>query len=128
MKKSYDDNLVTFLRGSWAKNKTIRNMGGNFWGPNRKRCSIMPPDQLKALHEDGIITLTGSSFTVNPAVPTPTVPAGITPAEHQGAMALAKSMTVKDLKWQIANAKKLGIPADMTQIFKDMLEIREITR
>lgn len=118
MKKLYTDNLVTFLRGSWAKNKTIKNMGGNFWGPNRNRCSIMPADQLKALHEDGIITLTGSSFTVN----------GITPAERQGAMALAKSMTVKDLKWQIANAKKLGIPVDMTRIFKDMLEIQEIAR
>lgn len=62
----YNANLVTFLRGSWAKNKVIKNMGGNFWGPNRKRCSIFPPDQLNALHVDGIITVTGSTFVVNP--------------------------------------------------------------
>ena len=52
----------------------------------------------------------------------------MTEAERNGAMQLAKSMSIRDLKWQIANAKKLKIPADMNQVFKEMLELREMTR
>lgn len=63
-KRPYNDSLVAFLRGSWARGKVVRNWGGNFWGPSRKRCSILPPEVLKALQEDGVIDLQGTTFTV----------------------------------------------------------------
>ena len=52
----------------------------------------------------------------------------MTPAERDGIMKMAKMMSIKDLKWQIANGKKLGLTAPMIQIFKDVLAVREITK
>ena len=48
-----------------------------------------------------------------------------TQAELIGIAAVAKSMSCKDLEWQIANAKKLGIPADLNKVFKDELATRK---
>lgn len=50
----------------------------------------------------------------------------MTPAETTGMKAFAKSMSLKDLKWQIANAKKCNMPAEATKIFKEELEARLI--
>jgi hypothetical protein len=47
-----------------------------------------------------------------------------TEAEKEGVKAIATSMSVKDLRWQIANAKKLGIPAVLTETFKEELAKR----
>jgi hypothetical protein len=47
-----------------------------------------------------------------------------TKAEIEGAQAMAKSMSAKDLKWQIANAAKLGTQ-QLTPIFKKELEAKE---
>lgn len=41
-----------------------------------------------------------------------------TQAEKTGIAAMAKSMSDKDLDWQIANARKLRIPSDLNEIFK----------
>ena len=48
-----------------------------------------------------------------------------TQAEKYGVESMAKSMSVKDLEWQIANGKKLGIPAHLTKVFRDELAVRE---
>ena len=52
----------------------------------------------------------------------------MTEAERQASMNVAKTMSIKDLKWQIANAKKLRVPSDINQIFKDVLSVREMFR
>ena len=64
MKKTYTGNMVAFLRSSWAKGKTIKNFGGNFWGPNKNRCSIFQPETLAELDRDGIIKLNGREFII----------------------------------------------------------------
>lgn len=67
--KTYNENTVRFLHGAWGKgNKVIKNYGGNFWGPTRKRCSIFPPEQLAELQQDGVIQMLplGNSFIVVP--------------------------------------------------------------
>lgn len=48
-----------------------------------------------------------------------------TKAELDGIKAVAKTMATKDLKWQIANAKKLRIPANLNQAFKAELATRK---
>jgi hypothetical protein len=48
-----------------------------------------------------------------------------TQAEITGIKSMAKNMSTKDLKWQIANAKKLRIPADLNNLFKEELDNRE---
>lgn len=48
----------------------------------------------------------------------------LTQAEKTGAQQLAKSMSTKDLKWQIANAAKTGTAA-LAPIFKAELASRE---
>jgi len=52
-------------------------------------------------------------------------PARDSEAEVAGIKSMAKSMSDKDLEWQIANGKKLGIPANMTQLFKAELASRK---
>lgn len=47
-------------------------------------------------------------------------------AEIEGMKNVAKSMSVKDLEWQIANAKKLGIPTHLNQVFKNELAARKV--
>lgn len=47
-----------------------------------------------------------------------------TAAEKTGTKNLAHSMSDKDLKWQIRNAKKLGIPDALNQTFKTELAAR----
>jgi hypothetical protein len=42
-----------------------------------------------------------------------------------GVKATAKTMSDSDLKWQIANAKKLRIPASLNQVFKAELRSRD---
>ena len=47
---------TAFYRGSWSGHgkKIIRNMGGNFWGPTRQRCTIIREPELKQLLEQGV--------------------------------------------------------------------------
>lgn len=52
-----------FLKG-YAKGKPIKNFGGNFWGINRKRCTIIRPEELAAMEAAGLIDRSGQSFTV----------------------------------------------------------------
>lgn len=51
---------------SYAKKKPINNYGGNYWGINRNRCTIMKPEMIKALADAGLIVMNGNSFTVVP--------------------------------------------------------------
>lgn len=45
-------------------------------------------------------------------------------AEIEGMMkAVAKTMSVRDLKWQIANRKKLRISENLNQVFKVGMEV-----
>ena len=46
-------------------------------------------------------------------------------AEVTGVTSMAKSMSDKDLAWQVANAKKLHIPADINRIFQEELARRK---
>lgn len=46
-------------------------------------------------------------------------------AEMNGIKEMAKSMSLKDLQWQIANSKKLRIPASLNAVFKAELEKRK---
>jgi hypothetical protein len=57
------ERLATWLK-SYAKNKPVKNFGGNFWGINRNRCTIIPPEQMAALEATGKITRTGNQFTM----------------------------------------------------------------
>lgn len=51
----------------YAKKKPVKNFGGNFWGINRNRCSIIKPNMIKALISGGHIVMNGvSEFTVVP--------------------------------------------------------------
>lgn len=59
--EAIEESLISFMRGSWARNKVIRNWGGNFWGPNRNRCSIFQPAELKELVALGVIEMQGPS-------------------------------------------------------------------
>lgn len=52
----------------------------------------------------------------------------VSKAEMEGVKSVAKSMSDKDLKWQIANSKKLGIPPSLNQAFKDELASRKYPR
>lgn len=47
---------ITFYRGPWSGRgkKVIRNHGGNFWGPNSKRCTLIAEHELRWLLEKGI--------------------------------------------------------------------------
>ena len=38
---------------------------------------------------------------------------------------IAKSMSDRDLEWQVANQKKLRIPNDLNKVFKDELARRK---
>ncbi len=39
---------ATWLK-SYAKGRPIKNFVGNFWGFNRKRCTIIKPEMIEAL-------------------------------------------------------------------------------
>lgn len=56
MKKSDVAKQVDFLR-SYAGKKTVKNFGGNFWGFNRSRCTIIKPEMIDALREAGHIEM-----------------------------------------------------------------------
>ena len=47
-----------WLRG-YAKQKTVYNFGGNYWGINRNRCNIIRPAMIKALVAGGHIKMNG---------------------------------------------------------------------
>ena len=49
----------------------------------------------------------------------------ITSAELNGIKTLAKSMSTKDLKWQISRARSMGIPTAGVKIFKNELATRK---
>lgn len=51
---------LAFYR-TWAKKKVVRNFGGNFWGPDRNHCSIIRPEELKALLDGGHIEMVGQA-------------------------------------------------------------------
>lgn len=56
---------AAWLRG-YAKRKTVNRYGGNFWGINRKRCTIITPEMLNDLVVGGYIIRIGTEqFTVN---------------------------------------------------------------
>jgi hypothetical protein len=48
-----------------------------------------------------------------------------TQAELNGIKEVAKRMSIRDLEWQIANVKKLRIPADLNKVFKEELAARK---
>lgn len=48
----------------------------------------------------------------------------MTEAEKIGIRAIAKSMSLKDLRWQIANARTCGLTAAMVELFKAELSSR----
>lgn len=58
---------ASWLR-SYARKKPINNYGGNYWGFNRSRCSIIRPEMIQALVEHGYATMQGhGSFVMVPA-------------------------------------------------------------
>ena len=57
--------FAKWLKG-YAKKKPVKNFGGNFWGFNRNRCSIIKPAMILALVVGGHVTMNGTKeFTVN---------------------------------------------------------------
>lgn len=44
---------------SYAKSKKVTRYGGNFWGINRNRCAIIPPERITELAEGGYIIMQG---------------------------------------------------------------------
>jgi hypothetical protein len=55
-------------------------------------------------------------------------PRPLTEAEMTAARNLAKSMSLRDLQWQVTNGRKLGIPPIMTKIFEAELAVRNKKR
>ena len=49
---------------SYARKKPVKNFGGNYWGINRNRCSIIKPKMIQALADAGHIELSGGQFTM----------------------------------------------------------------
>lgn len=45
----------------YARKKPIKNFGGNFWGFNRNRCSVIKPKMIQALVDEGYATMNGSN-------------------------------------------------------------------
>jgi hypothetical protein len=70
MTKPVKDETVAFFRGSWSGNckKTIKNMGGNFWGPTRNRCTIIPPDALQYMLDNDIAKRVPGGIKFKPVV------------------------------------------------------------
>lgn len=55
--------FAAFCR-TWARGKLIQNFGANFWGPNRKRCSIVKPDMIDKMVELGLAQRVSGGFIV----------------------------------------------------------------
>lgn len=49
---------------SYAKKKPINNYGGNCWGFNRNRCTIVQPEMIQALVDNGFAVRMGLSFVM----------------------------------------------------------------
>lgn len=55
-----------FLAGSYTARgkKLLQNFGGNFWGINRKRCTIIRSEQIEEMLERGMLTREGNALRV----------------------------------------------------------------
>jgi hypothetical protein len=63
LSKAEIEKEVAWLK-SYAKTKPIKNFGGNFWGINRKRCTIIKPEMLIAMVAAGYAENFGSYFVM----------------------------------------------------------------
>ena len=60
-----DVNLAHFLLG-WAKKKQITHMGGDTtFHKSGKLMTKIPPESVKMLHDNGLVTGSTSSFVMN---------------------------------------------------------------
>jgi hypothetical protein len=65
-KRDYTAENHAFLAGSYTAKgkKLLTNFGGNFWGINRKRCTIIKPEQIEEMVKRGMAYREGSRLKI----------------------------------------------------------------
>jgi hypothetical protein len=65
-KSDYAKKQHEFLSGSYTAKgkKPLMNFGGNFWGINRKRCTIIQQEQIDEMIQRGMLKREGNQLRV----------------------------------------------------------------